>query len=188
MIVYAHINKKNRKAYIGITHHIEPDKRWLGGRGYYKNKHFADAIKKYGWDGFEHLIIVDGVSKEVACCVERGLIRKYRTNDKRFGYNITDGGEQFRHSKESIELMSKNRRGISPGPFTEEHKEKMRLNHRGGADKKKVVCVETGVIYTSINEAAHAIGKTKKMVSNCCNGVPHYNTAGGYHWKFLGEY
>ena len=91
MNVYVHQNKINGKVYIGITHHDNLNRRWINGKGYFRNKHFSDAITKYGWKNFEHIVLFKDIPKEMACCVERELIRKYKANDKRFGYNITDG-------------------------------------------------------------------------------------------------
>ena len=48
---------------------------------------------------------------------------------------------------------------------------------------KKVRCIETGVIYNSINEAAEAIGKAASSLSNCLAG--RRKTCGGFHWEFV---
>ena len=46
---------------------------------------------------------------------------------------------------------------------------------------KKVLCVETGVIYESLAEARRQTGA--KNISACClNGR---NKSGGYHWKYV---
>lgn len=109
MTVYIHRNKNNGKRYVGITE-TDPAKRWLGGAGYHRNKHFYDAIKLYGWDAFEHEIVAVDLTRDEAQKMERELIAKYKTQDKRYGYNITDGGEHFRHSDASKVLMSRNRK------------------------------------------------------------------------------
>ena len=181
--VYMHINKANGKRYIGITS-VNPLDRWQGGCGYYKNKHFNDAIKKYGWNNFDHLILYSELSKEEACEIEQYLIAKYKTQDKRYGYNIASGGQYFKHSEESKVLMSERRKGKGRVKRTPETIERMKANHSGGADKVPVVCMETGTQYGSINDAAKATGINKKQISGCCRKVPHYNTAGGYHWKY----
>lgn len=48
--------------------------------------------------------------------------------------------------------------------------------------KKPVVCVETGVVYESIYDAAKQTGLTKNKISYCCRGIR--NKTGGFHWKF----
>jgi group I intron endonuclease len=89
--LYVHKNKSNGKSYVGITSQ-PPKQRWHGGSNYSQNQHFTRAIKKYGWDGFDHLIIKDNLSKEEACELEKYYIRELKSNDPEFGYNILDGG------------------------------------------------------------------------------------------------
>lgn len=90
-IVYKHTNKANGKCYIGITGQ-SPSKRWSGGAGYAKNNYFYSAIKKYGWDGFEHTIIAEGLTLEEAYAMERELIAKYNSSNRERGYNLDLGG------------------------------------------------------------------------------------------------
>ena len=45
---------------------------------------------------------------------------------------------------------------------------------------KKVLCVETGIVYNSIREASIAIGGGH--ISDCCNGKR--KTTKGYHWEW----
>lgn len=51
MYLYMHICP-NGKKYVGITIQ-EPNQRWRDGKGYCKNKHFYNAILKYGWDNIQ---------------------------------------------------------------------------------------------------------------------------------------
>ena len=89
--VYMHTSPSG-KVYVGIT--CQPTYvRWKNGNGYKNNKHFYNAIIKYGWDNFEHQIILENVSKETACAVEIELISKYRSNQFKYGYNRSTGGE-----------------------------------------------------------------------------------------------
>lgn len=90
--VYIHINKTNDKKYVGITkNHV--NRRWRNGRGYKDCTHFGRAIKKYGWDGFEHIVLVENLAQEDACKLEIILIAKYQSVNPKFGYNSTFGGE-----------------------------------------------------------------------------------------------
>lgn len=181
--VYMHVNRANGKKYIGITS-MNPLDRWQNGKGYHKNKHFTDAIMRYGWDNFDHLILFSGLTKEEACAKEQALIAEHKTQDKHYGYNLTSGGECFHHSEESKRLMSARRMGKGTGKRSPEVIANMKASHGGGAEKVAVVCIESGKVYDSINDAARATGVNKKQISGCCRCVPHYNTAGGCHWKY----
>lgn len=92
--VYCHTNKINGKKYIGITKN-KPEYRWgKNGNSYIRrNQYFGNAIKKYGWNKFEHKIIKENISEKQAKQMEIELISKYNTKDKQFGYNLTIGGE-----------------------------------------------------------------------------------------------
>lgn len=98
--VYMHITPNNKK-YIGITSCDEPEKRWRKGKGYSNNKHFTNAINKYGWDNIKHIILYRNLSKEEAQSKEVELIKKYRSNNVKYGYNNTKGGENVFIGKEN---------------------------------------------------------------------------------------
>ena len=97
--VYMHRNKINNKAYIGITSK-DPKDRW-GKNGYNYRKTqpvFYAAIKKYGWDNFDHIVWANNLNKVEATYMEIKLIAIFKTNCKKYknpeyGYNMTDGGE-----------------------------------------------------------------------------------------------
>lgn len=182
--VYMHVNRANGKKYIGITAD-NPLNRWQKGLGYKNNKHFNDAINKYGWNNFDHIILYSDLGKIEACEIEQHLIAEYKTQDKRHGYNIASGGQFFKHSEESKILMSERRKGKGKVKRTPEQIQHMKENHSGGADKIPVLCVETQRRYSSINEASRETGINKKQISGCCRKVPHYNTAGGFRWEYV---
>ena len=90
--VYCHENKSNGKLYFGITK-CSTRKRWSNGKGYDGQPVIHRAIEKYGWDGFEHIILYTGLSEAEAKQMEIDLIREFNTQDHRYGYNITAGGD-----------------------------------------------------------------------------------------------
>ena len=90
--VYVHTNKTNGKRYVGITCR-KPEERWRGGSSYKHNSHFYRSICKYGWDGFEHKVLMWGLSKEEACQWERSLIALFDCANPKRGYNVGLGGE-----------------------------------------------------------------------------------------------
>lgn len=123
--VYIHINKINNKKYVGITK-TSLKKRWgKNGSEYTRDDRtaFCNAIKKYGWENFEHVIFADNISKERACALEIILIETLRTRDRRYGYNIQRGGQLgntgVTFSEESRRKMSEAKKGKK---LTEEHK------------------------------------------------------------------
>lgn len=86
-----HKNKYNNKKYIGITGGI-PEYRWSKGNGYKHNSHFYFAIKKYGWNKFEHIILDSNLTKREAEQREIAIIAYYNTTNHEKGYNIAIGG------------------------------------------------------------------------------------------------
>ena len=99
--VYIHTNKINSKVYIGQTGKSVNDRWRKNGQGYlikrnngsYCQPLFANAINKYGWDNFEHIIFADGLTESEACHIERLLIAIYQSNNPIYGYNLSSGGE-----------------------------------------------------------------------------------------------
>ena len=92
--VYMHVNKTNGKKYVGIT--LDLKRRWKGqGSEYKKSPYFYRAIQKYTWNGFDHLLLLNGLTKSMAEQIEIQLIKKYHThiNNGKEGYNLTNGGE-----------------------------------------------------------------------------------------------
>lgn len=96
--VYIHRNIINNKCYVGITGQ-KVNERWRKGEGYltkgrtgnYCQPKFAKAIRKYGWENFEHIIWAEHLSHDDACRAERLLIAIWDTVKN--GYNISNGGE-----------------------------------------------------------------------------------------------
>ena len=50
-------------------------------------------------------------------------------------------------------------------------------------DKKKVICVETGVVYLSMKDAAKSTNANYSEIGKCCKNQKY--TTGGYHWKYV---
>lgn len=91
--LYMHINKINNKKYIGITKQ-NPKYRWRSdGSGYFRSPCFYNAIKKYGWENFEHIILLDNLTEKEAELLEQEYIKKFNTRNNKYGYNMTDGGD-----------------------------------------------------------------------------------------------
>lgn len=138
--VYMHVNKANGKKYIGITKN-KPEERWQNGHGY-KRQAFYNAIQKYGWDNFEHLILFENISKDEACKKEIELISEYNSTDKRYGYNISHGGEdghnELWENEEYYNKQAKERKERWENKeFREHHSEAMKIAMNKDSYKEK---------------------------------------------------
>ena len=133
--VYMHISPNNKK-YIGITSR-KTEYRWRSdGSGYKDNNYFYNAIKKYGWDNFQHIIIVKGLSEDDAKWLEMELIKIWDTTNQEKGYNILSGGQTNNgknnpfygksHTKESINKMKISHIGNFPNDETRKKISEMR--------------------------------------------------------------
>lgn len=140
-LVYKHTNKINNKVYIGITSRTAQERWGHNGNNYSTSPHFFSAIHKYGWDNFEHEILFEELTKEEACSKEKELIKEYKANDRRFGYNQTDGGECFTLNEDTRRKMSLammgNKNGLGKS-CSEEKKRKI-----SEAQKGKIISAET---------------------------------------------
>jgi len=89
--VYMHTCINNNKKYVGITRQTTK-RRWRDGSGYKNSELFYNAIKKYGWNNFEHEVILCNLIKQEAEMFEIKMIKYYKSNEKKFGYNVANGG------------------------------------------------------------------------------------------------
>ena len=176
--VYFHINKVNGKIYVGITKNVK--ERWRGnGKNYWESCKFNNAIKKYGWSNFDHVVFASNLTRDEACNMERILIEKLNTRDDRYGYNMTPGGDAFNitdEMKEKLRILAHKR--FSGIKFTEDHARKIsetRTFFSGCMPGKRPIrCVETGVEYESICFAAKSLNIPHSSICHVLSGKrPH---------------
>lgn len=162
--VYIHISPSN-KYYVGVTSR-DVKIRWNNGYGYIHQPYFYNAIKKYGWNNFKHIIIKENLSKEDAFNMEKDLIKKYKSNTKDFGYNCSTGGEYGntgnKHLKETIKKMKIAARGRT---ISEEQKSKISKTLKGRKlSKETIKKLSNKRIGTKLSE------ETKKKISDKKSG------------------
>ena len=149
--VYCHYFP-NGKVYVGLTCHsedIEGKRFGHDGCKYKEQPLVYRAIQKYGWDNIQHEIIARYISRESAVNIEKDLISLYRSNERKYGYNISPGGEEGSyHSEETKKKMSEQRRGKKK---SEEHRRKIGESNRGkvmsAETKKKISEKAKGRVY-----------------------------------------
>ena len=103
--VYKHTTP-NSKVYIGITR-TSIKKRWGEQGQQYKGQMFYNAIQKYGWDNIKHEVLYENLSEQQAKIMEMSLIHYYKSNNRQYGYNRTNGGD-IRNDKKVICITDNN--------------------------------------------------------------------------------
>lgn len=205
--VYIHIFP-NSKVYIGITSQ-KPKRRWNNGQGYKNNQYMTNAIMKYGWDNVIHKILYTNLKKEEAEEIEIKLIKEYKADNKRYGYNIEYGGcHNGKTSEITRKRISEANKGKHNSPktefkkghitiITEEIKQKISEKNKGKhasvrtefkkghkpLNVRKVLCIESDVVYDTIKKASEDTNVMACHISQVCNGKR--KSAGKLHWKFI---
>ena len=197
-IVYLHRNKVNGKVYIGITSKT-PKQRWKNGLGYCDQSLFWNAIKKYGWDAFDHEILYENLTKSEAEEIEQRLISEYRSNDRKFGYNMATGGgvnrgytlSDITKQRLSTSHLGKTawNKGISGyivpkargKTRSEDARRKMSENRPKKAVLQYTISGEFIGEFVSMKEASRATGVSDGSISANCSGKQR--TAGGFVWR-----
>ena len=172
-------------------------------------KKFYRAIKKYGWNNFEHIILYENLTETDACNKEIELINKYDCIEN--GYNILKGGNLSNKGmhftekhKQKIGIANKGERnGMYGKTHTEENKniikektKKQWLNEDYKQKMKeivkyeknrftKVMCLETKEVFFSIAEASRKYNLQSQNISKCCRGLR--NKCGNLHWRYYEE-
>lgn len=198
--IYMHKNKINGKVYIGQS--IQPNikDRWKNGKGYKTSSYFYHAIEKYGWDNFEHLILENGEAEiEEINEREKYFIKLFEAQDPAKGYNLSEGGKSVSKgmAEAAVAWMKEHPEfGLAraqdmlkwQAEHPEEAAEYRRQNQKKmtEARKRKVQCVETGLIFESASEAARQVPKTtQSKICMVCRG--QRKTCGGLHWQYYEE-
>ena len=92
--VYVHIFP-NGKRYYGYTSKELNERFGKDGIGYKQQNLIWNAIQKYGWDNIEHCIVEIFDNEKDAKDYETKMIRKYKTRDPMYGYNIIENDEDL---------------------------------------------------------------------------------------------
>lgn len=165
-----HITPSNKR-YIGITSN-KVSRRWQNGYGYRENKHFFNAIKKYGWDNIRHEILFENLTQKEACKIETELIAKYKSDLSEYGYNRSIGGENpnvgGKLSEETKKKISKSLKGYKHTQETKEKDRKAKLGtHLTEETKKKISEAKKGNKNAMYGKTTSA--KQKEAVKKACS-------------------
>lgn len=210
--IYKITNPKG-KVYIGQSINID-QRIWMYKKGYCKKQPLLfNSLNKYGFDN--HVLSILLICKiEELNKYERLYIKKFKSNNKQFGLNLTCGGQDYwHHNEETLKKMSLAQRGnkktlgriqsqeeinkrvekLKGKKRTEAQKAKMSASHKGvlfsderkrkmsitskGKNSKKVIDLNTGIIFNSCIDAANYFNIKKTTLIAKLNGQNPNNTS-----------
>ena len=130
--------------------------------------------------------------------MEKQLIRFLKSNHPDYGYNNDEGGglPPVMVGKDNPFYGNHSFAGANHPMYGRKHSEetrkKMSEHHydsSGGnnPNAKKIVCVETGVIYPSAIDAQKETGVPRNNITAACR-KDRQQTAGGLHWDFVPKF
>jgi group I intron endonuclease len=133
--IYLIRNLLNGKIYVGQTTKSLAQ-RWAGhlrdarysktGTGY----PLYNAIRKYGPDGFQMVLLHQAFSPEELNAMEVRAIWAWGSLETDGGYNVRLGGGGGPHTPESCKRISASKRGVPLGPQSPEHRAKVAAHRR----------------------------------------------------------
>lgn len=140
----------------------------------------SNAISHFGWDSIKSTVLHTDLSQDDASKMEKELIKKYKSNDIRFGYNYTNGGldrYDFSVREETKMKISNSSKGKIK---TVEHLKNI-------AESNMIPVVQFSVDglflneYTSLKDA-EKYGFSHAKISNVCQGK--MCTHCGFIWRY----
>lgn len=169
-VVYLATNKINGKRYIGATVKTLAARRYAHVCDAMANRKgcrvFNAAIRKYGRDAFEWVVLYEFGTREEAFTKEIELIASLKPE-----YNLTKGGQGIiglKRTEQWKQRISGALKGRKPSP------ERIALLDRIRPDSRKsVVCVNDGKFFKSINDAGIFYGLNPSCVGRVTRGIQH---------------
>ena len=122
--------------------------------------------------------------KEDLLDLEKFYIEKYKSSDRKYGYNIESGGlgpERF--AEETKDRISKAKFGnkcMVGKKLTDSWKRNLALAQ---PHRKKVECIETGEVFESFSDAARKTGLNRTKIVSVCTGKR--KKTGGLHFRYV---
>ncbi len=218
-IIYKATNKLNNKVYIGqTTKSLKHRKKTHATNATYHGKmnhnlnYFQKALNKYEKEGFiwekiDEVFDVNEDSTNQNWLNEKEIfyIQKYKSIDSQFGYNLTTGGSNGKHSEATKKKMSRSQKGHKVSEearknmseakigvkLSEEHKRKL-----SELNKDKILTTEHKLkISESLKGHTQSTETLEKMSKNqnniisvmCLNTSEKYHSAGEASRKVYGS-
>ena len=117
--------------------------------------------------------------KQKAYYIHRLVAQAFVQNDSLFNTDINHKDENpLNNNAENLEWCDRSY-NINYGTRNERC---AKSNTNNPKRSKKVLCVETGIVYKSVNEVERQTGLAYQSICACCNG--RQKSCGRLHWKY----
>lgn len=201
--IYAFVNKINGKMYIGQSQNIEKrlyDHEYTARKGKEKCTALQRAFDKYGFDNFSVEILEECSISDLN---EREIfyIQKFQSNNKKFGYNLSSGGESglrgYKFPESFGKKISEAKKGwimsdsqkefisrLHKGKIvSKETRRKMSENNVGFIGRTHTDETKQKMSESHTGERAHQFGKKSANASSQYFGVCKSISKGHIYWS-----
>lgn len=176
-------NKENHPLYgkhLSEEHKRKLSEAFKGEKNHNYGKHPSEESRRKMSRAKKGLLTVNHTSVR---CVETGVVYKSakeaqnKTGATSQGILLTIKGKQKTAGGYHWECV--NSTTVKRKELSKKEREKY------SKIKKPVRCIETGIVYESVTDAANATGIFGTSISKVCKGKGE--TTGGYHWEYVDE-
>lgn len=137
--IYKITNIVNGKVYVGQTINFskrQKDHLYRLISKKHRNPYLQKAFNKYGKDNFK-IELITKCEVEKLDELENHYINEYDSMNKKYGYNLVTGGNEYRVFSEDVKRrMSLKKKGIK---FTDEHKKRISESRKGIVYSKEII-------------------------------------------------
>jgi group I intron endonuclease len=171
MIVYLITNLINGKKYVGQTSETL-NRRWTKHQSNARRENqqaICRAIRKYNAKSFRVEVISECDSKQTMDTAEKHFIEKYNSNNPKFGYNLTGGGEGVIgwHHTEARKKISEASTGHS---VSEKQRAQISAVHKG-----KTLSAETRAKISAFQLGKKRGPYSPERIAKATAGIRRYN-------------
>lgn len=186
-MIYKVTNKINGKFYIGVTmrtlSYRQRDHLSESRRDNYSCKKFHAALRKYGAKAFDWEVIDKAISFDEAMSKEVEWIAKLKPE-----YNICRGGRGAPGAMTGKTHSPETRARLREFGLARIDTFK-KYQHLGpDSQRKRVVCLNTGEVFPSVNEASKKFKIDKTCIIETCLKTYSRKAAGGLVFRYFGDH
>lgn len=147
-----------------------------------------NAIQKYKWHNVEHKILYTDLTKQEAENMEIELIKECKSNQRKYGYNIANGGSLAGvHSQLTKDKISKKHLGKK---LSEKHKNNiknshLKIIHYNNRQIEQYDLYNNFIkLWSSSSEIEKILNISHQNIIKVCQNNTNRKTSGGYKWKY----